>query len=231
MSLLFYLLYAVVYLFLLAYGALLFRSRRRLGTLLLLLVTFGVFYDNLLLSLGNFLGDGPLLYTLSVPRFVLHQVVLPWIIYAGYEQARQAGHGWAQQPALRWGMAVLSALVMAAGIATRLWGLHLEPTIMDGVVRYVAVGVSGPPIVSIVSIGLFAFIGAPFWRWNGWPWIVLATIAVFIGETLPDEGLRRAIGSALEVIFLAVLFVTQQRLDTNQLAAMPHQVADHYHQP
>ncbi|MEZ4640614.1 MAG: hypothetical protein R2856_37595 [Caldilineaceae bacterium] len=35
----------------------------------------------------------PSLYTLSVPRFVLHQVVLPWIIYAGYEQARQADTG------------------------------------------------------------------------------------------------------------------------------------------
>ncbi|MEZ4640613.1 MAG: hypothetical protein R2856_37590 [Caldilineaceae bacterium] len=58
---------------------------------------------------------------------------------------------------------MLSALVMAAGIALAcLWGLHREPTIMDGVVRYVAVGVSGPPIVSIVSIGLFAFIRCAF---------------------------------------------------------------------
>lgn len=222
MSLFFYLLYTLAYLLLLIYGVAVLRNRPRLSTVLLLMVTFGIFYDNLILSLGNLIGEGPMLYTLSVPRFVLHQLVLPWVIYAGYAQARQAGHAWAQRAGLRWGMAMLSALVMVAGIATRLWGLHLEPTVLDGVVRYVAVGVSGPPIVSIVSIGLFAFIGAPFWRQNGWPWIVLATIVVFIGEALPEEGLRRAVGSALEVVFMATLFVTQQWIDKGNLGDMSH---------
>lgn len=217
MSIYLYGFYTLAYLVLLGYGALLWRRQRRISTLLLLAVTFGVFYDNLILTLGNQFEPGAPLHALSVPRFVLHQVVLPWILYAAYAQARQAGQSWVQKPALGWGAILLSALVMIAGVATRLWGLHLEPEVMDGVLRYVAVGVSGPPIVSIVSIGIVGVGGLAFWRQNRWPWIFLSAVAVFIGETLPDESLRRAVGSALEVVFMAVLFVTQQRLDVGWL--------------
>ncbi len=216
-----YFIYTIAYAVLLLYGTRILRRHVRASTALLLLVTFGVFYDNLILTVGNRLGEGDLLWALSVPRFVLHQLALPWIIYAGYDQARQAGQRWAQPPALRWGAGALSALVMTAGIATRLVGLHLEPEVMDGVLRYVAIGVSGPPIVSIVSIGLVGIGGLGFWRHNRWPWIILAAVAVFIGESLPEESLRRAVGSALEVVFLAVLFVTQQRLDEGRLVGMP----------
>jgi hypothetical protein len=64
----------------------------------------------------------------------------------------------------------------------------------------------------VVGIG-----GLVFWRQNHWPWIFLAAVAVFIGESLPDESLRRAVGSALEVVFMGVLFVTQQRLDEGKM--------------
>jgi hypothetical protein len=213
--------YAIACGILLAWGALLVVRRPRASTAIVLLVTFGVFYDNLVLALSAVFGDlvepGDALLALSVPRFVLHQLVLPWLIYAAWDMARQAGHGWA---AARWSRPlaiVLSVAVMAAGIATRLLGLQLEPEVADGVLRYVAVGTVGPPIVSIVSIGFAGLAGVAFWRRDGWPWIVAAAVAVFIAEAFPDEAVRRAIGSAFEVVFLAVLLITQQRLDTGRL--------------
>ncbi len=216
-SLYLYTIYTLAYFALLIYGAQLWFRQRHASTLFLLLVTFGVFYDNLILMLGNGVGEGALLHALSMPRFVLHQVALPWIIYAAYDQSRQAGHQWALRPSSRWIAVAVSTAVMVAGIATRLWTLHLEPEVMDGVLRYVAVGTVGPPIVSIVSIGLVTIGGIVFWRQNRWPWIFWIGVAVFIGESLPDESLRRVVGSALEVFFMAMLFLTQQRLDAGQL--------------
>ena len=102
---------------------------------------------------------------------------------------------------------------------TRLVGLQLEPEVADGVLRYVAVGTVGPPIVSIVSIGFVGVAGLVFWRRNRWPWVFLAAVAVFVAEAFPDEAVRRAIGSAFEIVFLAVLLVTQVRLDAERMPA------------
>lgn len=86
-----YILYTLAYLVLLVWGARLWRAAHRLSTVILLAVTFGVFYDNLILVLGNLLGAGDLLWALSMPRFVLHQLVLPWLFLAMVDLARQAG--------------------------------------------------------------------------------------------------------------------------------------------
>lgn len=229
MSTLLYPAYAIAGAALLVWGAALLVRGPRASTAIVLLVTFGVFYDNLVLAVGALAGDaigpGDALLALSVPRFVLHQLVLPWLIYAAWDMARQAGHGWAVR---RWAHPLalgLSLVVMAAGIATRLAGLQLEPEIADGVLRYVAVGTAGPPVVSIVSIGLTAVAGLVFWRRDRWPWIVVAALAVFVAEAFPDEAVRRAIGSAFELVFLAVLLLTQRRLDAGWLRAGSAEVA------
>jgi len=217
MSILLYTLYAILYLLLLTWGVRLWLAARRISTALLLAVTFGVFYDNLILALGNVFGAGDLLWVLSMPRFIMHQLILPWLILAMVDLARQAGQTWAQSPWAMWGGVLLSALVMVAGIFMRLATLTLELAVMDGVVRYVAEGVSGPPIVSIVSIGFAGVVGIGFWRANRWPWITIAVVLAFIGESIPDEAWRRAVGSAFEVVLMAVLFLTQQRLDRGTL--------------
>jgi hypothetical protein len=218
MSTLLYPAYALAYVVLLAWGALLLARHRHASTAIVLLVVVGVFWDNLVLTLGGILGAGDLLLVLSWPRFILHQLVLPWLVYAAWSMADQAGHGWASR---RWArpMAIgLALALMAAGAATRLLGVTLEPEVLDGVVRYVAVGIKGPPLVSIVSIGFVGIAGVRFWR-HGWPWITVAAIGVAIGEGFPDEGVRRVVGSALEVVFLAVLLETQRRLDSGRLRA------------
>ncbi len=210
--------YALAYVVLLAWGSRLLVRRPRASTAIILAVTFGVFWDNLVLAFGGLLGDGELLLALSVPRFALHQLVLPWLIYAAWSMADQAGHGWAAQRWAQPGAISLALLVMAAGIATRLLGVTLEPAVLDGVLRYVAVGIKGPPIVSIVSIAFVGVAGIRFWR-SGWPWVTVAAIAVAVGEGFPDESVRRVVGSALELVFIAVLLETQRRLDAGRLRA------------
>jgi len=216
MSIVLYSVYTLANLALIIWGVTVWRRTRRAGTLLIVLVTLGVAYDNLILSLGNALGAGTLLHGLSIPRFVLHQLILPWLIYAGFEQARVAGHHWAVHQASRWVVLALTLLVVGAGVLTRLAGLELEAEVMDGVTRYVAVGTVGPPLVSILSIGFVGVIGFLLWRRNGWPWEFWAAVLVFVGEGVPVEWVRRGLGSGFEVLFLAVMLATDRWLALRQ---------------
>jgi hypothetical protein len=181
--------------------------------LLIILVALGVAYDNLILSLGNTLGVGPPLLALSVPRFVLHQLILPWLIFAAYEQAKVAGHPWANHRAAGWLALASTLLVIVLGVLTRLLPMELEATVLDGVTRYVAVGTVGPPLVSILSIGFVGIVGLLLWRRNGWPWEFLASVLVFVGEGVPIEWMRRGLGSGLELLFLATMLVTDRWLN------------------
>jgi hypothetical protein len=216
MSIILYSVYTLANLALVIWGIAVWRRTRRVGTLLIVLVAIGVAYDNLILSLGNTLGAGPLLHRLSTPRFVLHQLILPWLIYAGFEQGKVAGHRWANHRASGWVVLVLTLLLILAGVLTRLVGLELEAEVMDGVTRYVAVGTVGPPLVSILSIGFVGVVGFLLWRRNGWPWEFLAAVLVFVGEGVPVEWVRRGLGSGFEVLFLAVMLATDRWLALRQ---------------
>jgi hypothetical protein len=216
MSTVLYAVYALASVLLVGWGFAVWRHTQRIGTFLVILVTLGVAYDSLILALGNALGAGPLLLGLSVPRFVLHQLILPWLIYAAYEQAKVAGHGWANHRASKWIMLTSVLLLIALGVLTRLVPLNLEATVMDGVTRYVAVGTVGPPLVSILSIGFVGVVGLLLWRKNGWSWEFLAALLVFVGEAIPVEWVRRSVGSGLEILLLAVMLTTDRWLALRQ---------------
>lgn len=212
MSVFLYPFYTVLHLVLLVWGVLLWRRTRRLSTLIIVAVTFGLVYDNLILSLGIVLGEGNLLYGLSVPRFLLHQLVLPWLIYASFEQVRLAEHPWAQGATARKGVVALSLVVVVLGILTRIVPMDLQPIDMDGIHRYMDEGSVGPPVVSIVAIGFAGVMGLLLWRKTGWAWVFLSAGLVFIGEGIPVEMVRRTVGSGAEVLFMTALLMTEARV-------------------
>ena len=71
-------------------------------------LTFGLFYDAFVLALGAFLGDGLLLKTLSVPRYVLHGALIPLLLEICAE-ALESSHK------VQKAVGVLTALLMLVG--------------------------------------------------------------------------------------------------------------------
>ncbi|WP_295454646.1 hypothetical protein [uncultured Thiodictyon sp.] len=205
MSIVLHALYALCALGLLVWATASWSRRRSVGRLAIGLVLVGLFWDNLVLSLGNVLGPGPLLHALSLPRFWLHQLVLPWILVTAVEQAADGGAGWAKAKQAM-PLAVLgAATLMGIGILTKLVGLELTPAILDGVECYVAVSSAGPPIVGIVavgSVGIMSFLAA---KTSGWHWTWALALLVFIVEAVPVAAFRRGVGPALEILFMASL--------------------------
>ncbi len=223
MSFFLYTAYTLLYLGLILWGLRIARKTRRAGTWGIVLIATGVFYDNLILVLGSQLGPGPLLYALSLPRFVGHQLILPWLVLSAWQQLAVAGLPAANRPAARWLALAWTLVILIIGIFNRILPLHLEPEVLDGVTRYVAVGLSGPPLVSILSLVTAGFTSLILWLRRGWPWQFWILLLVLVGEALPSEALRRVIGSGIEVLLVAVLLVTEIWL--TRLSYQPSQEA------
>jgi hypothetical protein len=204
-----YPLYALLYVGLLGYAGWIYRRTHTWSAFFVLCILVGLFYDNLILSIGGMMGTGSLLETLSWPRFILHQLVLPLLIPAIVAQARRAGIGWTNHPQAARITIVATLITIVLGIFTRLVGQQLEPEIVDGVLRYSATNTSGPPLVSILSIGFAGFTGWFLWRKAGWPWVFWIALAVLVGESLPARNLRLFLGSGIEVVFMWVILQTE----------------------
>lgn len=209
MSFYLYSIYTILNLVLMVWGIYIWQRKKDLKTFLIIAISFGLVYDNAILSLGGFLRGGELLYYLSLPRFILHQVVLPGVIWATFEQVRLAGLPWAQGITANRIVIGLSISVIILGILTRILPLDLQLVEMGGINRYINQGVSGPPIVSIISIGFAAVMGVFLWKKIQWPWVFLTAVLVFIGEGIPIELIRRVAGSGAEVLFIISLLMTE----------------------
>ncbi|MGD2163196.1 MAG: hypothetical protein PVG04_08885 [Anaerolineales bacterium] len=211
MSFLLYGFYTFLNLALLVWGVLEWNKHHRISSLLITAVTFGLVYDNLILTLGAFMEAGATLYVLSLPRFYLHQIVLPWIIWASFLQIRAMGFDWAQSRLAATAVLSLTMVIILLGVLTRIVPMDLQPIQMGGVNRYMDEAAAGPPIVSIVSIGFAGVMGVLLWRNQGWPWVFLSALLVFITEGIPIELVRRVLGSGAEVLFIAAMLLTETR--------------------
>ena len=68
---------------------------KRLYLLFLVLALVGLTYDNLAVGIGRFVGEGALLESINLPRYVIHAMITPLLIMVGLQFARNAGVSWA----------------------------------------------------------------------------------------------------------------------------------------
>lgn len=159
-------------------------------------------YDSAVVAGGALLGEGQLLETLSLGRFLIHALgtplVVPCAVLALGAGRRALGAAWAAAGAL----AVL-------GAATTLPGLRLEPRTWADTLRYADAEPGGVPVAAVLAIVVLLLIGAVAWIRRTTPWIALGALAVFaasaaafaapplgnLGETLMLAGLLAGLRS------------------------------------
>lgn len=205
-----FLLYALIHLGLFGWALLLLLRFRHPATVPLLIVTFGLIYDNAVLASGGFIGHGELLERLSVPRFFMHAFGTPLLMLTALGLLRRTAAKWAQSAVFAAAIAALTLAMIAIGVEGDLLSLELEAKQTADLVSYGNAASGGPPVAPIVTILVLIGAGAFLWRNGGGPWLLLGAVAQFAAAAIGDAIV--VAGNLGEVALLAGLVITDHRL-------------------
>ncbi|NET67027.1 MAG: hypothetical protein F6K63_22605 [Moorea sp. SIO1G6] len=196
---------------LLAWAIRLWRRSTSLAMIVLPIVLASISYDNLVLAMGSLIGEGDLLKSLSMVRFLLHFLVVPLFIVIAVELAHRAGAVWANTIIVRVLSWVLALGLGGFEVATQFVGLELVPVTFAGTLRYTVAEVSAPPIVTILVNLFVLLIGIGIWVRLKWPWLFVGTLVALIGNAVPISRVGTLVGSASEFVMALSLLLTERR--------------------
>jgi hypothetical protein len=158
----------------------LYQRNRSIYTAIAAAVIFGLFYDNLVIGIGSFMGEGQPLQTLNAGRFAIHALITPMLIMFAVATAQRLGIGWAQKPAAFAALGLLTVLMIALGVYTDIIDLALAVEKEAGTLRYINSNTAGPPIPAIITILVMIVVGAFVWRKHKWAVLCVGAILMFI---------------------------------------------------
>lgn len=200
-----FLLFAAIHIALLVWGWRAWGPAGRPVALTILLINNSLlWYDNFRIGAGRFIGEGGVLYALSVPAFVWHWTMLPLLVIVAGSIARLAGLPWARSR-LVMGLFCLIAVGLIAmdlpyalglvfGEAGALPPVELRPACIADTLRYstrVSAGQlcspeavpfsNGPgPLPAILMNLIMVVLGIALWIRRGWKWLALLPGLMFL---------------------------------------------------
>jgi hypothetical protein len=199
-----------------------------------------LWYDNARIGLGRFIGEGEVLYALSVPALAWHWTMLPVFVLAAGEIARAAGLAWARHPGGRAGFWALAAVLFAVDVPYAIGvvfgpvgpfaGVELRLGCIGDAIRYTAtltpayfcgpeaeVHRIGPgPLVAVVMVVVVLIVGLALWRAHRWPWLAVAAGFMFVAAAGgPAWGTYAPpVANVGELVFVAGLLAAAARWGT-----------------
>lgn len=217
------------------------RAGRPASLALVLVPATLLWYDNLRIGMGRFLGEGPLLYALSVPALAWHWTMLPLFVLAARALARDAGLGWARTRWAGYGFGAVALALFAVDVPYALGVLtgsvELRLGCIGDAIRYTAtltpayfcgpvdeVHRVGPgPVVAIVMNAVVLAVGVALWAQRRWPWLAVSAGAMFVAAAGgPAWGTYAPpVANVGEIGFVAGLVATALRFAPGTRGASP----------
>lgn len=167
-----------------------------------LLVLLGLVYDNFLIAGGVLIGEGPLLESLNLGRFLVHATVTPVLVAWGLHTLRRAGYPWAQTRGYQVFSIACAVALMVLEYVTEIRGLRLEADYDHGALSYSSTGNDGPPVMVLVVAVVLLVVGALLWRRSDWPWLFVGTTVMTVGSAIPIPINSGAVTNVFELVLL-----------------------------
>lgn len=209
----YFLLYALAHIALFGWALRLFLQHRHPATVPLLIVLFGLIYDNAVLASGAWIGHGEILDRLSVPRFFMHAFGTPLLMLSALGLVRRSGADWARRGVVAGGLVAFTLAMIAVGVEADLLRLDLVAKEQAGVISYGNASTAGPPIAPVATIVVLIAAGMVVWRRKGGLWLLAGAVAQFVAAAIGDAIVIA--GNLGELALLAGLIVTDARLSNS----------------
>ena len=186
-----------------------FLKQCRVVDLFLCLSSAGLVYDNWTIASGQLIGEGSLLMGLNAGRFMLHALTTPLLAILGLALARNAKVEWAWTRKAQIAYCVIALLCVAYGVYADVIALKLQPSELQGVLRYTNVAAKGPPLAAITTMTLILFLGISVFVKSKWPWLLVASIVMFTVAAFASS--LAIVANLGEIVLIAGLVFTSRR--------------------
>lgn len=182
---------------------------------LVFLVILGLIYDNGIIALGRFIGEGTLLEGLSIPRFWIHALLTPLLVLFSWGALNRAGVKWVKKRAILAGAILYTLLLIVIEIMLETSNSDLKIIKEYGALRYVsAAPASGPPIMVLLLIVVLIFAAVLVWKNAAWKWMLIGSVVMIIGSAVPIPLESSAATNAFELFLLFTLVWTKVHLES-----------------
>ncbi|QOS78708.1 hypothetical protein JNUCC31_29085 [Paenibacillus sp. JNUCC31] len=175
-----------------------------------LIVSLSLAYDNGIIAAGNTIGEGERLIVLSSLRFWLHAFATPLLILVSYQILRSSGTTLAKNSitnAAAWLITI--GLVIYQIVAFTLSEVkNLTPIEEYGVLRYMAEGHAGPPIMVIIVGFILLFVGLIVFIKRKGIWMFVGTTLLFVGQLINLQVESGALTNVCELILMLSIWKT-----------------------
>lgn len=216
-----YLFFTIAYVFLLIRGIQgLKKHDFTTWTSVVYLVIIALIYDNGIIAIGKWIGEGDTLENLNLARYWSHGLITQLLVLFSVGTLKESGVSWVKK---KW-VSILAVLYTLAAIVvefvTEIFGLELEPEKQYGVLRYVSVEEgSGPPVMILLVTLILLVASAVLWKKTKWPVFFIGAVIMTIGSAVPIPVESGAITNAFELVLLFSLIWTKKRLIAKKLHA------------
>lgn len=182
------------------------------------LIILALIYDNGIIGLGKWIGEGPLLETLNLMRFWTHAFLTPLLVLFAIGTLKESGISWAQKKWVSIAGIIYTIILIGIEIWLETFQLTLKAEEEYGVLRYVsAEESSGPPVMILLVTLILIVASAILWKKTKWAIFFIGAVVMTIGSAVPIDIDSGAVTNAFELFLLFTLVWTKRRLIKDKL--------------
>ncbi|MGM0751660.1 MAG: hypothetical protein ACQET6_06975 [Bacillota bacterium] len=177
--------FSIAYVAILVIGVISLRTYKIKSLVFLLPVVVGLIYDNGIIAIGQFIGEGLRLERLNLARFWIHACFTPLLVLFSWKTLKQGGVLWAKKPLSTFSAYALTFSLVLFEFFSEVSGLHLVANMENGVLSYSSDEPStGPPLMVLVVSLVLLVASIIIWIKQKWKWFFAGSLAMIIGSAV-----------------------------------------------